>query len=55
MKNTKETQQKIKKAIKQLNLKEKDLDLISITNMNKICDIVGCDLINLMYYLRFER
>jgi len=47
--------EKFEKAIKELKLKEEDIKEISYVNMEKICKIVNCDMLDLMEYLRYER
>lgn len=46
---------RIIEAIKELKLTEKDLDCITFENLNKICMIAKCSMIDLMKYLRYER
>lgn len=46
---------KIEKAIKELNLKQKDLDIITLENMEKVCKMASVDLLDLMKYLRHKR
>ena len=46
---------KIEKAIKQLKLTEKDLDVISYGNMKEICKLAKVDMLDLMKYLRYGR
>lgn len=46
---------RIEKAIKNLNLTEEELNIISLGNMEKICKIAKVDMLDLMYYLRYER
>ena len=46
---------RIKRAIEELGLSKEELDLISIGNMDRICESARVDKLELMYYLRFER
>ena len=52
---SKEVQERIEKAIKQLKLTENELNSISTGNMDKICKIANCKTLDLMWYLRYER
>lgn len=45
----------IAKTIKELNLKEEEILHITYGNMEKICEIANVKMIDLMYYLRYER
>lgn len=47
--------ERIKKAIKELKLTTEELDHITLGNMKKICEIAKVDMLDLMYYLRYER
>lgn len=51
----KQIKERIENAIKQLNLKEDDLDIITLGNMNKICSLAKVDMLDLMKYIRFYR
>ena len=46
---------RIKKAIKELGLSKEELDIISLGNMDRICESAKVDKLELMYYLRYER
>lgn len=46
---------KIEKAIKQLKLKEEEVKVISYNNMQSICKLAKVDMVNLMFYLRYQR
>lgn len=48
-------EKRIEDAIKQLGLKQEDIDSISVGNMDRICEIANVSLYDLMYYLRFIR
>lgn len=52
---SKEMQERISNAIKQLKLNKKELDSISVGTMDKICRMANCKTIDLMWYLRYER
>lgn len=52
---SKEVQERIENAIKELKLDEKELDSISVGTMDKICKMANCKTIDLMWYLRYER
>lgn len=51
----KDVKERIIKAIEELKLTKEELDIISIGNMDKICAIAKCEMLDLMYYLRYER
>lgn len=55
MKPNKEELLNIEKAIKELNLTNKELDSITTGTMDKICKMANVKQIKLMYYLRFMR
>lgn len=46
---------KIERAIKQLKLKEEEVKVISYSNLKEICKLAKVDILDLMYYLRYER
>lgn len=47
--------ERIEDAIKQLGLTDEEVQQISLGNMEKICEIAKVDMLDLMYYLRYER
>ena len=47
--------ERISKAIKELKLDEKELHIISVGTMDKICKLANCKTLDLMWYLRYER
>lgn len=47
--------ERIEEVIKELKLTEEELDHITLGNMEKICKLAKCDMLDLMYYLRYER
>lgn len=47
--------ERIEQAIKELKLTESELDSISLGNMEKICKLANCKMLDLMKYLRYER
>lgn len=51
----KEIKKSIEKAIKDLGLSEKQLDIISTKNLEKLAIAAHTTLYNVMWYLRFER
>lgn len=52
---SKEVQERIEKAIKQLKLTESELDSITTGKMDTICKLANCKTLDLMWYLRYER
>ena len=48
-------EKRIENAIKQLKLKQEDIDIISYVNMKTICKLAKVNMVDLMYYLRYER
>ena len=52
---SKEVQERIENAIKQLKLTESELNSITIGNMDAICKLANCKTLDLMWYLRYER
>lgn len=52
---TRRTKKSIEIAIKQLGLKDSELKVIALGDMNKICTIAKCRLGDLMWYLRYEK
>ena len=47
--------EKIEKVIKQLELTQEDIDIITYGNMKKICDLAKVYILDLMKYLKYER
>ena len=47
--------ERIDKAIKELKLKESEIVSISVGNMDRICKMANVKMLDLMYYLRYER
>lgn len=46
---------RIEKAIKELGLKQEELNIITYGDMKKICEIAKVDILDLMKYLRYDR
>lgn len=51
----KEIKERIRKAIQELDLKKNELDVITVKNLDKICELSECKLYDVMYYIRYER
>jgi len=51
----KELKERIIKAIYNLDLKEEQLDVITLEDMKNICKLAKCEMIELMEFLRFEK
>lgn len=46
---------RIIKAIKELNLTEEELKVVTVGNLKKISSLANVDMYYVMHYLRFER
>lgn len=52
---TKEQKNKVENAIKELKLNQDEIDMILVSNLDKICELANVRRIDLMWYLRYER
>ena len=46
---------RVEGAIEELGLTQEEIDRITLKNLEKICEMARCDLLELMDYLRFKR
>lgn len=51
----KDIKERITLAIKQMNLSNDELKSITYGNMEKLCSLAKVDMLDLMWYLRYER